>query len=109
MELVKSELAFKDEETIKAHEKKVKDCLVKMMLEVHHPPQPFPHWWDTQSAQSAYKRSMYQCLRTTLVCHPYDLRGRRRAKKAMELLKKDIFKERAFLSKLLDKVCCGVP
>ena len=40
---------------------------LKMMLEVHRPPQPFPHWWDTQSAQSAWsKRSMYQCLRTTL-------------------------------------------
>ena len=37
MELVKSELAFKDEETIKAHEEKVKDHLVKMMLEIHRP------------------------------------------------------------------------
>ena len=39
------------------------------------------------------RRSLVQCLRTTLVNHPDDLRGRRRANKAREILINRVYKD----------------
>ena len=44
---------------------------------------------------------IYQCLRTSLVEHPEDLRGRRRANLARQMvLESDIFYERDFVYKM---------
>ena len=43
---------------------------------------------------------IYQCLRTSLVEHPEDLRGRRRANLARQILESDIFYERGFVYKM---------
>ena len=39
-----------------------------------------------QGSEEVKRRSLMQCLRTTLVNHPDDLRGRRRANKARQIL-----------------------
>ena len=38
------------------------------------------------------RQELFQCIRTTLVLHPEDVRGRRRANAAREILKYDVIK-----------------
>ena len=39
------------------------------------------------------RQEMFQCLRTTLVQHPNDIRGRRRANEARKILLYDVYKD----------------
>ena len=49
------------------------------------------------------RRSLMQCLRTTLVNHPDDLRGRRRANKAREILINRVYDDGGCLFRLEEK------
>ena len=54
-------------------------------------------------AEEAGRRSLMQCLRTSLVNHPDDLRGRRRANKAREILINHVYNEKDFFFRLEEK------
>ena len=60
------------------------------------------------------RHAMLQCIRTTLVKHPDDIRGRRRANQARQILEYEIYNEKGCvyqiesgLSKLYEKVTCN--
>ena len=56
---------------------------------------------------------MYQCIRTTLIHHPDDIRGRRRANEARKILLYDVFQDEDIFHTIEVKVdncinfCCG--
>ena len=85
VDLVKRELAFED---AKNEERRVKEHLIEMAI-IHglgNTPDEIKSQKDVRK-----KTEMYQCLRTTLVRHPNDLRGRRRANRAWQILMYHVF------------------
>ena len=54
------------------------------------------------------RRSLVQCLRTTLVNHPDDLRGRRRANRAREILINQVYQDGGCFFALEEKFSCLV-
>ena len=54
------------------------------------------------------RRSLVQCLRTTLVNHPDDLRGRRRANRAREILINHVYQDGGCFFALEEKFSCLV-
>ena len=84
-------------ENYEKEEKDVVDHMQKMIKEVHCADCVELNGPRCQSCQeskfsSQLKQEFFQCLRTTLVLFPEDLKGRRRAKRAAYLAKAYVFK-----------------
>ena len=101
VKLVKSELALEEGSIVKGNEGEVINHLRNMMRIHRQKCVTKRSCRDCGEAEPSergrkcqhLKRSMYQCLRTTLVRHPNDIRGRRRAKRTMDILKNCIFED----------------